>query len=220
MRALRKFRSFLPALALFATLNVFAQDKAPSGQHPGFTGRLAQPSIIFGLRKNLELTGKQIDAIRWTHDKQKTESEAAEREVKKRAEALHGYLQNDEIDSTEAARFLDRLTKAENAAKKIHISILIEVDNVLTSEQRSKLKKLRESGEITRMIERGQGLQQRLQPKVARFQKNMQVYEDLGGAPYEIVQLAEKIRNAMENKDYEAAEKLLDKALKASEEDK
>ena len=221
MTVSRRFRSLtglLSALgALLAVGSAAAQDTPSPKQHPGFTGRLAEPAIIFGLREKLALSGKQIEAIQWAHDQRESKSKAAQREVKKRAAAFHGYLENDEIDPKEAARFLERLSKAENNAKQIHISIMIAVNEVLNSEQRTRLLELRESGEIKRMIERGQELQKRIQPKIARFQEHMQVYADLGGAPYEIAHLAEKISAAMTDKDFVEAEKLLDKALKASD---
>jgi len=211
--------SLLPALGVFfiAVVAGFAQSESPE-PHPGFVGRLASPEIVVGLREQLGLSEKQVRQIHLVHEHIGAKAEAANREVKKRTDALNGYLENAEIDAGEAEGFLDRLSKAEAAAKRIHIGIMIEVDGLLTKEQREKLAQLRASGEIQEMIERGNALQKRIQTKVKKFQEQLQVYADLGGPPYRIAELAEKIGAAMKEKDLKEADKLLDKALAESDE--
>lgn len=210
--------SLLPALGVFfiAVVAGFAQSESPE-PHPGFVGRLASPEIVVGLREQLGLSEKQVRQIHLVHEHIGAKAEAANREVKKRTDALNGYLENDEIDAGEAEDFLDRLSKAEAAAKRIHIGIMIRVDAVLTAGQRKKLGELRAGGEILKMMERGKDLQKRVQAKVARFQEQLQVYADLGGPPYKIAELAEGIGAAMKKRDLKEAEKLLDKALAETE---
>ena len=203
-------------LLLAGSLVSLAQENA-SRPHPGFTGRLAAPEILIGLREQLELSEAQIKRIRLTHERIKAKADAANREVKKRTVALNGYLENKEIHPDEAAEFLQRLTKAEAAVKRIHIEVLIEVDKVLTGGQREKLADLRAAGEILEMMERGRELQQRVQAKAARFQEQLRVYADLGGPPYKIAELAERIGTAMNERNLKEADKLLDKALAETE---
>jgi hypothetical protein len=88
----------------------------------------------------------------------------------------------------------------------------------LTAGQREKLEALRASGEIRRMMGRGKELQKRVQAKVAKLQEQLQVYADLGGPPYKIAELAEKIGAAMKEKNLKEADKLLDKALAETDE--
>ena len=108
-------------------------------------------------------------------------------------------------------------SKAEAAAKRLHVRALIDVNKVLTPGQNAKLLELRESGEIVGMIERGKELRERLQAKMRKYQENMKVFADLGGPPYNITEISEKMHAAMEDKNYVEVEKLLDKALAAME---
>ncbi len=181
--------------------------------HPGFVGRLASPEIVVGLREQLGLSQEQIDRVHQFHENIAVKADSANREVKKRTDALNGYLENAEIDAGEVEGFLDRLSEAEAAAKRIHIGIMIEVDALLTADQRKKLAALRASGEILKMMERGKGLQERVQAKVKKFQEQLQVYADLGGPPYKIAELAERIGAAMKERNLKEADTLLDKAL-------
>lgn len=219
-----RFLRFHPARQLAACLLALSlaaasaqQPKNQPKRHPGFTGRLASPEILIGLREKLELTAKQTDRIEWIFNQIKPDLEAAQREQKKRENAFHGYLENKEIDAAEAAQFLSRLGLAEAELKRLHITALIDADNILTAEQKAKLNQLRESGDIVGMIERGQDLQKRLQAKLKNYQENMRVFADLGGPPNDIIEISEKLHLAMADKDYVEVEKLLDKALTAME---
>ncbi len=202
--------------ALLASLSVVAQE-GRGKQHPGFTGRLASPELLIGLREKLELTNQQTDEIKLIYERIRPQAEAAQRETQKKTSALHGYLENEKLDPAEAAKYLERLSKAENGTKRVQISLMIEIDKVLSATQRKKLAELRASGEILKMMERGKDLQQRLQAKAARFQEQLRIYADLGGPPYKVASLAEKIRRAMDEKDFKTAEKLLDEALAEAE---
>ncbi len=204
-------------LVSFAAQTGLAQPESPK-PHPGFVGRLASPEIVVGLREQLGLSQEQVDRIHRIHENIAGKVEAANREVKKRTDALNGYLENPEIDAGEAEGYLERLTKAEVSAKRLHIGIMIRVDALLTAGQREKLEALRASGEIRRMMGRGKELQKRVQAKVAKLQEQLQVYADLGGPPYKIAELAEKIGAAMKEKNLKEADKLLDKALAETDE--
>lgn len=200
-----------------ATASAQQQPENQPKRHPGFTGRLASPEILIGLREKLELTAKQTDQIEWVFNKIKPELEKAQREHKKRDGAFQGYLENKDIDAAEAAQFLARLAQSESELKRLHITALIDANNILTADQKTKLNELRKSGEIVGMIERGQELQKRLQAKLKKYQENMRVFADLGGPPNDIIEISEKLQLAMADKNYVEVEKLLDKALTAME---
>lgn len=220
-----QFQRALPTLLFGACLLILSLTAASAQQQPenqpkrhsGFTGRLASPEILVGLREKLELTNKQTDRIEWLFNKIKPDLDAAQREHKKRDAAFHGYLENKEIDPDEAAQYLARLNKADADAKLLYITALIDVDNILPAEQRTKLNELRQNGEIVGMIERGKDFQKRLQAKLKKYQENMRVFADLGGPPNDIAEISEKIQTAMADKNYVEVEKLLDKALAAME---
>jgi Spy/CpxP family protein refolding chaperone len=61
------------------------------------------------------------------------------------AEALGGLLKQERTDEAKAMAQLDKLLSIESDVKRLHISMLIKVKNLLTADQQAKLRELKRS---------------------------------------------------------------------------
>ncbi len=77
-------------------------------------------------------------------------------------ETMSELLKQDKIDETKALAQLDKLMAIENEIKKVSLYNMIKIRNLLTAEQRSKMKSIRQSM-MSKMME-GRGGQNRPQP--------------------------------------------------------
>jgi Spy/CpxP family protein refolding chaperone len=146
----------ITALLIVATATAWAQQPSsgrPAG--PGAPGQQRQgapdvmsenlfpPELIMHNQKTLNLSEDQIKTIR--EEMQKTMAKFTDLQWQQSAEAetLSGLLKQDKVDEKQAVAELDKLLGIENEIKKLHFGAMLKVDNLLTSEQKTKLRQMR-----------------------------------------------------------------------------
>ncbi len=165
---------------------------------------------------------QKADAIGLTEDQreavQKTGREAHEQlrgasQIREEAlEALRVDLDKDGIDERSAILRLDAVLDAERAMKRIHLRTQVRAGNLLTAEQREKMRKIGTEGN-ERASEMA-ALEKKLRAKMERVKNGMEAKIQAGEHPQEVVELMEGFHPLMQHGKHAEAEKILDRALK------
>lgn len=154
-------KSIMSAALLLAAAACWAQSQ-PAGkqQDPGqsgdrqiqqnrpqppqsFTEDFIPPELIMQNQKALVLSDEQKKEIREIMKKSVSDftdlqwQESAEKEV------MSSLLKQEKIDEAKAVAQMDKLLNIENGIKRLHLSAMIKVKNLLTQEQQAKLRTLK-----------------------------------------------------------------------------
>jgi Spy/CpxP family protein refolding chaperone len=115
----------------------------PGMSPPPFMENVFPPSLIMRNETEIGLTDPQREAItKQMEDAQKSLVSwqwAIERESQK----LNKLLEPQHIDDAAALAQMDRVLEAEEKLKKAHLTLLIQIKNILTPAQQEKLRQLR-----------------------------------------------------------------------------
>lgn len=112
----------------------------PVGEPAGFFQQLYPPELVMRNADAIGLKPDQIEAIKKAMPLSSNEAREQQRADAKRLEQL---LKNDRVDMTQALAQLDKLLQMENDFKRKQLEALIQVKNLLTPEQRSKLDSIK-----------------------------------------------------------------------------
>jgi len=105
---------------------------------------LIPPPLIFQAGREVDLTEDQRQAIREELDKARDRFEEAEERLRGQMEALSRLLREPRVNETQAIAQLEKVLAAENEIKKAQLASLIRVNNLLTPEQKEKLREFAE----------------------------------------------------------------------------
>tara|TARA_R110002073_G_scaffold304298_1_gene473015 strand:- start:210 stop:1058 length:849 start_codon:yes stop_codon:yes gene_type:complete len=173
---------------------------------------LVPPHIIMRKADDVGLTEEQRrkiqEAVQQAHKRNEGKSPALSSAV----ESLGESLKLDKIPMDSAKEKLDSVVDAERVVKHIHLEMLISVNNILTTEQRTTLLKFHAAH--TEEKRNHDTLREKLTAKVERVQKGIQAKVQAGEQPFEIVELMHGFPKLMELGKIDEAEAILDKALK------
>jgi hypothetical protein len=118
---------------------------------------------------------------------------------------LAELLSAEKVDEEAALKQLDEVLAVEKDQKQLHLRLMIQIRNELNPEQRK----------IAATIDRGpqstDGLEQRLQAKLARIEKEVQRRAEAGQPPFDVVGLMQKFPELMQHGQVKEAEALLDR---------
>ena len=122
-------------------------------------------------QKAIELTKDQQAAI--VAEMQKTVSRFTELQWQQSAETetMASLIKKERVDEKEALAQLDKLLGIESEMKRLQITMLIKVKNILTPEQQAQLSNLRRQGPqppMMRMMQMGPGGPQNRGPQPGR----------------------------------------------------
>jgi Spy/CpxP family protein refolding chaperone len=131
-------------LATLLPLGALGQG-APAGEDP-FAGYLFPPDRVMGHSLELGLTDPQKTAIRG--EVQKVQGKFVDRqfELQGESEKMVRLLQEQPIDETKVLAEVDRILAIEKEIKKMQISLLVRVKNILTPAQQAKLAEIQKAG--------------------------------------------------------------------------
>ena len=119
-------------------------------QHPG--GRpggdmmgenFFPPDMVMRNQKAINLTADQQKAIK--ADMQKSMSRFTELQWQQSAEeeTMAGLMKQDHPDEKKVLTQLDKLLDIENEIKRLHLTSMIRIKNILTPEQQNKLREMK-----------------------------------------------------------------------------
>jgi Spy/CpxP family protein refolding chaperone len=141
-----------PALLLALTLPAGAQPNlgTPRGIHgrmggPPFLRQLFPPEVVMKNQRDIALTDEQRAAI--TEAIKTTQGSVLDLQWKLEDEQqkLTKLLEADHIDVEAALGQADLVMDAERKVKKEHLTLLLQIKNLLTPEQQKKLRELQSS---------------------------------------------------------------------------
>ncbi len=168
---------------------------------------LVHPEVLFRHQEQLALSEEQTEQIRSAVEEAREESQELQQQGKEQIGKLAETLSADQVDETAALKQLDQLIAIESEQKRVHFKVMIQIRNLLTSEQLKVAKELQSSAR--NMAETEQRLKAKLQRIEAAVQKKVQS----GEQPHEIVGLMQKLPELMKAGRVQEAEALLDQVI-------
>lgn len=112
----------------------------PGGGGDPIAERLFPPEAIMQRQKELGVTEKQRNAIIGEMQKFQSEIVGVQWQLQAAAEDLAAMLDAPAIDEAKALAQADKVMDLEHKMKRTHLGLLIRLRNLLTEEQRAKLR--------------------------------------------------------------------------------
>lgn len=139
----RALLAWLAATVLAAPLA--AQEK----KDDRFEKALFGPELVLRYAKEIGLTQPQRQTILEITKKTQTELVPLQLDMAEPAMELVDLLDQERVDEGAAVAKADQVLKIENEVKKKQMAFLIKIKNVLTKDQQSRLRVLRDGGKGT-----------------------------------------------------------------------
>ncbi|MCX7049212.1 MAG: Spy/CpxP family protein refolding chaperone [Candidatus Sumerlaeota bacterium] len=128
------------------------------GQGEMMTENFFPPELVMQYQKALDLTEKQRDALKGEMRKMLERFTDLQWKQQAEAEAMKSLTNQERPDEKQVMAQLEKLLTAENEIKRLHMTLLVKVKNILTPEQQGKLRELKKQAGQRPM--QGQMLQQ------------------------------------------------------------
>ena len=109
-----------------------------------FKGKLFPPNVILEHQAELQLTKEQFTAIKQAVVQVQADVAEHEWDVREAYQSIMQQLDNDPIDTDATLVQVQKALLAENEVKKLQMSMLIKLRNLLTEEQVAYLKSQRQ----------------------------------------------------------------------------
>jgi Spy/CpxP family protein refolding chaperone len=127
-------------MSVTSTLPLMAWGPGSVTATPAVMGRLFPPTLIMQRQHELALTDQQQEIIKAELREFQSQVVDVQWDLQSSQGALESLLAEDRIDADAAAGAIDRVLAAENALKKLHLTLLIRIRNVLDPEQITTLE--------------------------------------------------------------------------------
>lgn len=111
-----------------------------TGPMPMLMSRLFPPTLIMQRQRALDLSERQTEFIKAEMRSFQSAVVDVQWDLQASQVDLQAELMRDSIDADAAAAAIDRVLAAENALKKLHLTLLIRIRNTLDSAQVEKLQ--------------------------------------------------------------------------------
>jgi Spy/CpxP family protein refolding chaperone len=115
----------------------------PGMSPPAFIENVFPPSLIMRHETEIGLTDAQRDAITKLMEDAQKSLVSSQWDVERESQKLSKLLEPQHIDDAAALAQVDQAMKAEEKLKKAHLTLLIQIKNILTPAQQEKLRQLR-----------------------------------------------------------------------------
>ena len=198
------------ALTLLATwCPLRAADKSKPATDP-FAGAFFSPEMVSMMRERIMLSQEQQDALRILMEKTQPLSEQSRKKLEKETAALAALAGQERVERTAILSQLDKVLDVERELKHLHVGLLVEVRNLLTLEQQTKLREMTKDGGV----QLKEAAQKRLMEKMERVKTDAQKMADGGRDPSDILRTMEgQFKPLLEAGKPIEAEAVLDHAL-------
>ncbi len=168
---------------------------------------LISPERLIRHQKEIGLRDEQVQQIRTRLEKAAEQLHEVQQKANFATGRLAELLSADPIDEAAALKQLDQVLAIEKDQKRLHLRIMIQIRNQLTTEQRQRAATLKPSAKAR------DTLQQRLKAKLVQIEKAVQSQAAEGQPPFEAIGLMQKFPELMQNGHMQEAEALLDRAM-------
>ena len=112
---------------------------------PGFERNLFPPELILSNQDALGLTDDQIAAIKKLLNDTHTKTLDAHVDLQRATERLTHATEPAKVDEAAALAAADQAMTLESQVKRLHLSLMIRIKNLLTEDQQAKAAQLRQS---------------------------------------------------------------------------
>jgi Spy/CpxP family protein refolding chaperone len=112
-------------------------------QPPAFIEDFVPPELIMQNQQVLGLSDEQKKAIREIMKKSVSDFTDLQWQESSEQETMGSLLKQEKVDEAKAIAQLDKLLNIENGIKRLHMSTMIKVKNLLTPEQQAKLRTIK-----------------------------------------------------------------------------
>lgn len=129
-------------VALFGAVPSHGQEK----KDDRFEKALFDPQLVLKHARDINLTAQQRSTIMDALKKIQSELVPLQLDMAEPALEVVELLEEPTVDEGAAVAKVDQLLKIENEVKKMQMVLLIRIKNVLTKEQQSRLRALRDGG--------------------------------------------------------------------------
>ena len=126
---------------LFLSISAFAQQPPPNDDPIG--RQLFPPEMVMGHQDELGLQEKQRAAIRSEVHKVQSRFVDLQWQLSEETEKMATLLRSTPIDEAKVLEQADRVMAQEREVKKMQLSLLVRIKNLLTPEQIAKLQEIR-----------------------------------------------------------------------------
>jgi Spy/CpxP family protein refolding chaperone len=169
---------------------------------------LFPPEMLLKHREQLSFTDEQVSQLREKLEQAGPKGQELQQRLNKAMGELAKILAVEQIDEQKAIEQLDEVLAAEKEFKQLHLRLSIQIRNDLTPEQRQKASAIR------RTLSSPDGLQQRLQAKLAQIEQIVRSRAGAGDQPHNVLAFMQKFPELMQNGQVQEAEALLDQTLR------
>jgi len=126
---------------LFLSISAFAQQPPPNDDPIG--RQLFPPEMVMGHQEELGLQEKQRAAIRSEVHKVQSRFVDLQWQLSEDTEKMASLLRSTPIDEARVLEQADKVMAQEREVKKMQVSMLVRIRNLLTPEQIAKLQEIR-----------------------------------------------------------------------------
>jgi hypothetical protein len=174
--------------------------------------------LVFLARDRIALTKEQYDTLCARVNSTQPRLEKLKIALEREAAALAALSSQERADEKAILVQLDKFVDVEREAKRLQIGLGVLIQNLLTSEQKTKLRELIQNPEAVAKLEQETG--QRIAAKVERITAGAQKWAESGRDPSVIGRtMEEKVRPLMETGRVFEAEAELDRVLELLQKD-
>jgi Spy/CpxP family protein refolding chaperone len=197
-------------IAALSTLCAAEPSTAPTAPADPLAGAFYPPEVILMSHAQIGLTQEQQDDIRARVQKVQSRTEELRQRLEHETAALASLARQDKVDEAAVAAQLDRVLDVEREVKHLHIGLLAGIKNLLTPEQRVKLRQIAGDGGA----QFAEDMRRRLTEKVERVKQGAQAWESSGRDTSGIARaMQEKVKPLLDSGQPVEAEAELDRLL-------
>ena len=128
---------------LFLSISAFAQQPPPQPNDDPIGRQLFPPEMVMGHQDELGLQEKQRAAIRSEVHKVQSRFVDLQWQLSEDTEKMASLLRGTPIDEAKVLEQADKVMAQEREVKKMQLSLLVRIKNLLTPEQIAKLQEIR-----------------------------------------------------------------------------
>ncbi len=180
------------------------------------SGAFFPPELIAQAREQIGFTEEQQSALRDQMQKLQARAEELKQKLEQENTALAKVAKQDKVDEAALLAQVDKVLDAERELKRLHISALVGIKNLLTPEQQTKLRAYaKDHGSKV-----GDETRARMQQKMQRLQAAMRKWAESQKDPSPLARaVQEELKPLLDVGKVQEAEAVLDRLLQQAEGD-